>query len=47
MTGARHVDSAQVYRNEAHVGAAVRESGLNREDVFISTSLSFGSRSKH
>jgi diketogulonate reductase-like aldo/keto reductase len=35
--GYRHVDSAQVYRNEDHVGAAVRESGLDRSDVFITT----------
>ena len=32
----RHVDSAQAYRNEADVGFAVTESGLKREDVFIS-----------
>lgn len=35
--GYRHVDSAQAYRNEAAVGEAVRASGLNREDLFIST----------
>ncbi|KAF9529226.1 NADP-dependent oxidoreductase domain-containing protein [Crepidotus variabilis] len=35
--GYRHIDSAQAYKNEAHVGEAVRESGLNREDVFITT----------
>ncbi|CAL1708089.1 unnamed protein product [Somion occarium] len=35
--GYRHVDSAQVYRNEAHVGEAVRESGLPREELFITT----------
>ncbi|KAG6918542.1 hypothetical protein DXG01_013632 [Tephrocybe rancida] len=35
--GYRHVDSAQVYRNEAHVGEAVHESGLPREDLFITT----------
>ena len=32
----RHVDSAQAYRNEAAVGAAVRESGLLRAEFFIS-----------
>jgi len=36
LTKKRHVDSAQVYRNEEAVGKAVHESGLNREDVFIS-----------
>jgi len=37
--GYRHVDSAQAYRNEAAVGAAVRESGLSRADVFITTKI--------
>jgi len=32
----RHVDSAQVYKNEAQVADAVRESGLDRAEVFIS-----------
>jgi len=35
--GYRHIDSAQVYRNEAHVGEAFRDSGLSREEVFITT----------
>ncbi|RPD78335.1 Aldo/keto reductase [Lentinus tigrinus ALCF2SS1-7] len=35
--GYRHIDTAQAYRNEAHVGSAVRESGLERNDVFITT----------
>ncbi|KAI0645484.1 Aldo/keto reductase [Trametes meyenii] len=35
--GYRHIDSAQAYRNEAHVGSAFRESGLKREEVFITT----------
>ncbi|KAI0728236.1 Aldo/keto reductase [Fomitopsis betulina] len=36
-SGYRHVDSAQAYRNEAHVGAAVKESGIPREEVFVTT----------
>ena len=32
----RHIDSARAYKNEAQVGDAVRESGVSREDVFIS-----------
>jgi hypothetical protein len=32
----RHIDSARAYRNEAQVGDAVRESGVSREDIFIS-----------
>ncbi|KAI0082045.1 Aldo/keto reductase [Panus rudis PR-1116 ss-1] len=35
--GYRHVDSAQMYKNEAQVGEAVKESGLKREDLFITT----------
>ncbi|KAJ7901991.1 Aldo/keto reductase [Mycena olivaceomarginata] len=35
--GYRHVDSAQVYKNEDAVGAAIQESGLKREDLFITT----------
>ncbi len=37
--GYRHVDTATLYRNEAEVGAAVRGSGLAREDVFVTTKL--------
>ena len=32
----RHVDSAQVYRNEAEVAEAIRASGVPREDIFVS-----------
>ena len=35
--GYRHVDTAQAYGNEASVGRALRESGVPREDVFITT----------
>ncbi|MFI6780026.1 aldo/keto reductase [Micromonospora sp. NPDC050276] len=38
-TGYRHIDTATVYGNEREVGRAVRESGLRREDVFITTKL--------
>jgi len=37
--GYRHVDTAAMYRNEQSVGAAVRRSGLPREDVFVTTKL--------
>lgn len=36
LTKTSHIDTAQAYRNESHVGAAVRESGLKREDIFVS-----------
>jgi len=37
--GYRHVDTATLYRNEADVGRAVKDSGLDREQVFITTKL--------
>ncbi len=38
-TGYRHIDTASVYGNETSVGIGVRESGIPREDVFITTKL--------
>src|SRR5207253_2729584 len=35
--GYRHIDTAQAYGNEESVGRALRESGVAREDVFITT----------
>jgi diketogulonate reductase-like aldo/keto reductase len=35
--GYRHVDTAQAYANEESVGQALRESGVPREEVFITT----------
>ncbi|MEV1285581.1 aldo/keto reductase [Micromonospora sp. NPDC049679] len=37
--GYRHVDTATMYGNEAGVGRALRDSGLRRGDVFITTKL--------
>jgi 2,5-diketo-D-gluconate reductase A len=37
--GYRHIDTAQMYRNEEGVGRALAESGLPREEVFITTKL--------
>lgn len=37
--GYRHVDTAQAYRNEEGVGAAVAACGLPREDVFLTTKV--------
>jgi 2,5-diketo-D-gluconate reductase A len=37
--GYRHIDTAQMYRNEEGVGQAVRESGLPRDEVFVTTKL--------
>ncbi len=41
-TGYRHIDTAAAYRNESGVGAALAESGLARDDVFITTKLRNG-----
>ena len=41
-TGYRHIDTAEMYRNEAGVGEAVRESGLARSDVFVTSKLNNG-----
>src|SRR5438477_7566298 len=35
--GYRHLDTAQAYGNEASVGQGLRESGVPREEVFITT----------
>lgn len=37
--GYRHIDTARVYGNEADVAEAIRESGLRREDVFVTTKI--------
>lgn len=37
--GYRLIDTAQMYENEEIVGAAVKESGLNREEIFLTTKL--------
>jgi methylglyoxal/glyoxal reductase len=37
--GYRHIDTAALYGNEADVGAAIRASGIRREDVFVTTKL--------
>ena len=37
--GYRHIDTAQMYGNEAEVGEAIDRSGLSRDEVFITTKL--------
>jgi 2,5-diketo-D-gluconate reductase A len=39
QAGYRHLDTATMYRNEEEVGRAVRDSGLARDEVFITTKL--------
>ena len=35
--GYRHIDTAQVYGNETSVGRGLRESGVARDEVFVTT----------
>jgi diketogulonate reductase-like aldo/keto reductase len=37
--GYRHIDTASLYGNEVDVAMAIRESGLRREEVFITTKV--------
>ena len=37
--GYRHIDTAQAYGNEESVGQGIRESGIPREELFITTKL--------
>jgi len=40
--GYRHIDTAEMYRNERGVGEALRESGLDRSEVFVTSKLNNG-----
>jgi diketogulonate reductase-like aldo/keto reductase len=42
--GYRHIDTAQAYGNEASVGRALRDSGVPRDDVFVTTKFYPGGR---
>ena len=37
--GYRHIDTAKAYGNDASVGKAIRDFGIAREDVFVTTKL--------
>jgi len=37
--GFRHIDTAQMYRNEADVGHAIRTSGIPRNEIFVTTKV--------
>jgi 2,5-diketo-D-gluconate reductase A len=41
-TGYRHIDTAEMYGNEQGVGDAVRASGIDRDDLFITSKLNNG-----
>jgi diketogulonate reductase-like aldo/keto reductase len=37
--GYRHIDTAQIYENESEVGEGLRASGVNRDEVFVTTKV--------
>jgi len=44
--GYRHIDTARIYKNEAGIGRAIRESGIPRDDLYITTKLWNGDQPK-
>ncbi len=42
QAGYRHIDTAQMYGNEPEVGEAIRKSGLDRAEVYVTSKLSNG-----
>lgn len=37
--GYRHIDTAKLYQNEAGVGAAIAQSGIGRDELFVTTKV--------
>lgn len=37
--GYRHIDTAAIYKNEESVGRAIKDSGIPREELFVTTKL--------
>ena len=40
--GFRHIDTAQGYENEAEVGQGIAESGVARNEIFVTTKVNTG-----
>jgi diketogulonate reductase-like aldo/keto reductase len=40
--GYRHIDTAQIYGNEAEIGRAIRDSALPRDQIFLTTKIAPG-----
>ena len=40
--GYRHIDTAEMYGNEREVAEGIRESGINRSDIFVTSKLNNG-----
>lgn len=41
--GYRHIDTAQAYENEAEVGEGIRDSGVPRDEIWLTTKVAYGS----
>jgi len=39
QNGYRHIDTAAIYKNERGVGKAIKESGVSREDIFLTSKV--------
>lgn len=39
LLGYRHIDTANAYSNEVEVGQAIKESGIPREEIFVTSKL--------
>ena len=37
--GYRMIDTAMIYRNENEVGQAIKESGVDRDEIFVTTKI--------
>jgi 2,5-diketo-D-gluconate reductase A len=44
--GYRHIDTARIYKNEKGIGRAIRECGIPRDDLYITTKLWNGDQPK-
>jgi 2,5-diketo-D-gluconate reductase B len=45
--GVRHVDTAQMYRNEGAVGRGIVASGVERDDIFVTTKIDNDNHEPH
>ncbi|MDO4913279.1 MAG: aldo/keto reductase, partial [Bifidobacteriaceae bacterium] len=39
LAGYRHIDTAMIYQNEESVGEGIRQSGVSRDEIFVTTKL--------
>ena len=40
-SGIRHLDTAQLYKNERETGEAIRISSLNRDDIYVTSKCGY------